>query len=128
MTGTKTDEIEKKRKRKIYLSFLAQLNLLNSTTIEPIREDKDKSSLQLNTYDDGENTDASDDYEYQPPRTSMKRFSSRTVKSIPQSPENDNRHAEIYHKIQESALLRPWSCTSFYIVTERFRSDAAEFF
>ena len=91
----KIGEIEKKKKRKTYLISLAQPSLTSSTTIEIIREDTDKSPLQLNTNDEGENTDASDDYEYQPPRTSMKKICSQTVKYIQKSPENVNRRKVI---------------------------------
>ena len=77
------------------MNSLAQPNPSNSTTVEIIREDTHKSPLQLNINDEGKNTDASDDYEYQPPRTSMKRICSQTVKDIPQSRENDYRQKVI---------------------------------
>lgn len=93
--GRKTDEIERKMKRKAYLSSLAQPSVSNSTTVGTIRDDTDKSPLQLNTNDEAENTDSSDDNDYLPPRTSMKRFCSQTLKDIPQSPGKDKRQKVI---------------------------------
>ena len=93
--GRKTSEIEKKKNRKAYLSSLAQPGVSNSTTVETIQDDTDKSPLQLNTNDEGENTDASDDNDYLPPRTSMKRICSQAIKDIPQSPGIDKRQKVI---------------------------------
>ena len=86
----KIGEMEKKKKRKAYSNSLAQPSLTISTTVETIREDTDKSLLQLNTKDEGENTVASDDYGYHLPRTYMKKICLQTFKDIPQSPENVN--------------------------------------
>ena len=56
------------------MNYFAQPSLVINTTVETITEDTDKSPLQLNTKDEGENTDASNVYEYQSPRTYMKRI------------------------------------------------------
>ena len=77
------------------MNSLAQLSLLNSTTVKTIRVYTDKSPLHLNTNDERENTDASDDCEDQPPRTSIKRICSQPVKYVLHSPENDNRQKVI---------------------------------
>ena len=75
--GKKQVKLEKMSMSKAYLNSLAQPSLRSSTTVKAIREDTDKSSLQLNTNDEGEKKFASDDYKYQPPRTSMKRIRSK---------------------------------------------------
>ena len=67
------------------MNSLAQSSLSNCTIVETIREDTDKPPLQLNTNDETENTDASEDYEYLSPLSSMEVICSQTVKYIPQS-------------------------------------------
>ena len=58
----KAGGFENRKRRKGYLNYLAKPKLSNSTTVETIRENTDKSPLQPNVNDGGENTAASDDY------------------------------------------------------------------
>ena len=67
------------------MNSFAQPSLSNGTLVETIREDTGKSPLQLNTNDEKQNTDTSDDYEYLSHLTSMEVICSQTVKYIPQS-------------------------------------------